>query len=129
MGFCFFFQAEDGIRDGRVTGVQTCALPISHARLGAVRPAARGTARHAVRSQGPSARRRGGEVGALRHLDRTKVKHTVIFIWSTREEIGLEGAAAAAAALGPTPRRVHAIDTFVSADSPLELPIFAVAPI
>src|SRR5438876_1228930 len=24
----FFFQAEDGIRDGRVTGVQTCALPI-----------------------------------------------------------------------------------------------------
>src|SRR5690348_18099957 len=26
----FFFQAEDGIRDGRVTGVQTCALPISH---------------------------------------------------------------------------------------------------
>src|SRR5690348_9010752 len=27
IGF-FFFQAEDGIRDGRVTGVQTCALPI-----------------------------------------------------------------------------------------------------
>src|SRR5690348_12590473 len=26
----FFFQAEDGIRDGRVTGVQTCALPISY---------------------------------------------------------------------------------------------------
>src|SRR5690348_3966384 len=29
--FFFFFQAEDGIRDGRVTGVQTCALPISAA--------------------------------------------------------------------------------------------------
>src|SRR5690625_647274 len=28
---CFFFQAEDGIRDGHVTGVQTCALPISEA--------------------------------------------------------------------------------------------------
>src|SRR5438309_9735467 len=28
--FFFFFQAEDGIRDGTVTGVQTCALPISH---------------------------------------------------------------------------------------------------
>src|SRR5438309_3534361 len=27
--FSFFFQAEDGIRDGTVTGVQTCALPIS----------------------------------------------------------------------------------------------------
>src|SRR5699024_11830555 len=26
--FCFFFQAEDGIRDRNVTGVQTCALPI-----------------------------------------------------------------------------------------------------
>src|SRR5258708_29897182 len=25
---CFFFQAEDGIRDDLVTGVQTCALPI-----------------------------------------------------------------------------------------------------
>jgi putative aminopeptidase FrvX len=64
---------------------------------------------------------------ALRHLDRAKLDHQVIFIWSTREEIGLEGAAAAARALGTTPRRVHAVDTFVSADSPLELPNFAVA--
>src|SRR5256885_6825041 len=30
---CFFFQAEDGIRDYKVTGVQTCALPISLAIL------------------------------------------------------------------------------------------------
>src|SRR5256885_9812498 len=36
----FFFQAEDGIRDYKVTGVQTCALPIcshrsaAHAELG-----------------------------------------------------------------------------------------------
>src|SRR5256885_4826435 len=28
MFFFFFFQAEDGIRDYKVTGVQTCALPI-----------------------------------------------------------------------------------------------------
>src|SRR5256885_3930036 len=28
--FIFFFQAEDGIRDYKVTGVQTCALPICH---------------------------------------------------------------------------------------------------
>src|SRR5256885_11836279 len=27
--YFFFFQAEDGIRDYKVTGVQTCALPIS----------------------------------------------------------------------------------------------------
>src|SRR5437870_6141974 len=31
----FFFQAEDGIRDGHVTGVQTCALPISRCRRSA----------------------------------------------------------------------------------------------
>src|SRR5699024_11612637 len=29
----FFFQAEDGIRDRNVTGVQTCALPISDIKL------------------------------------------------------------------------------------------------
>src|SRR6478752_9377831 len=31
--FFFFFQAEDGIRDVAVTGVQTCALPISSLRV------------------------------------------------------------------------------------------------
>src|SRR5690349_24178840 len=31
--FFFFFQAEDGIRDLYVTGVQTCALPIYHLML------------------------------------------------------------------------------------------------
>src|SRR5216684_4758875 len=34
--FFFFFQAEDGIRDVVVTGVQTCALPISLLRGGMV---------------------------------------------------------------------------------------------
>src|SRR5215510_16418894 len=33
--FVFFFQAEDGIRDGHVTGVQTCALPIYEKLLNA----------------------------------------------------------------------------------------------
>src|SRR5256885_3105978 len=33
--FLFFFQAEDGIRDYKVTGVQTCALPIGIRRLDA----------------------------------------------------------------------------------------------
>src|SRR5256885_6917110 len=32
--FFFFFQAEDGIRDYKVTGVQTCALPIFLAYTG-----------------------------------------------------------------------------------------------
>src|SRR5207248_4732268 len=35
--FFFFFQAEDGIRDRTVTGVQTCALPISPRRFGHAR--------------------------------------------------------------------------------------------
>lgn len=69
------------------------------------------------------------QVLALRRLDRAAVKHQIIFVWSTREEIGLEGARAAAAALGTAPTRVHAIDTFVSADSPLEFANFAVAPL
>src|SRR3989454_11860499 len=32
--YSFFFQAEDGIRDYKVTGVQTCALPISRTTTG-----------------------------------------------------------------------------------------------
>src|SRR3989449_8375538 len=35
--FFFFFQAEDGIRDVAVTGVQTCALPISRRSCGCSR--------------------------------------------------------------------------------------------
>lgn len=66
---------------------------------------------------------------AVRHLDRTKLRHQVIFIWSTREEIGLEGARAVAAALGTTAARVHAVDTFVSADAPLEIKTYADAPL
>src|SRR5207249_7450832 len=34
--FFFFFQAEDGIRDRNVTGVQTCALPILRTRARAL---------------------------------------------------------------------------------------------
>src|SRR5437879_12311197 len=47
----FFFQAEDGIRDTSVTGVQTCALPISRAD--------RGRPRSSRRSAPRSARARG----------------------------------------------------------------------
>src|SRR5690349_22815516 len=36
--FFFFFQAEDGIRDLYVTGVQTCALPIYRAYAGNLIP-------------------------------------------------------------------------------------------
>src|SRR5438874_6739129 len=47
-----FFQAEDGIRDLYVTGVQTCALPISRERklrgLDSAGGAAQGTARKGI---------------------------------------------------------------------------------
>lgn len=69
------------------------------------------------------------QVLALRRLDPARLRHRVIFIWSVREEIGLEGARAAARALGLGVARVHAVDTFVSADSPLEPPGFAMAPL
>src|SRR3989475_8490628 len=38
LSFFFFFQAEDGIRDLTVTGVQTCALPISFLKGTAAAP-------------------------------------------------------------------------------------------
>src|SRR5690348_17747503 len=65
----FFFQAEDGIRVGRVTGVQTCALPISVAVVcaggdGKERDCEEEVvlvhlrAEHCVRVSGPSCERR-----------------------------------------------------------------------
>src|SRR5690606_40140126 len=44
--FLFFFQAEDGIRDFHVTGVQTCALPISGAAPEPGRPGPPGAGPH-----------------------------------------------------------------------------------
>src|SRR6266446_7614934 len=59
--FCFFFQAEDGIRDYKVTGVQTCALPI-------LPGVARARSRRSVLPSGPggSARERGNGLGNRR---------------------------------------------------------------
>src|SRR3989441_4341888 len=45
----FFFQAEDGIRDKLVTGVQTCALPISPRQV--LLPAADLARRHTILSR------------------------------------------------------------------------------
>lgn len=56
----------------------------------------------------------------------------VTFVWSTGEELGLDGAEAVAkrlAAQGHTPDYVFAVDTFVSSDSPLESKRFADAPL
>src|SRR3989454_5119440 len=62
MFFFFFFQAEDGIRDYKVTGVQTCALPILSPGRARARP--RGpdrTARPALPSREARARPRRAE--------------------------------------------------------------------
>jgi putative aminopeptidase FrvX len=69
------------------------------------------------------------QVLAVRRLRPPRLRQTVVFLWSVREEIGLEGARAAANALGLRPVRVYPIDTFVSADSPLEPQNFAQAPL
>ena len=64
---------------------------------------------------------------AVRRIDPSTLRHGVAFVWSTREEIGLEGAKAVADSLKDGPAVVLAIDTFVSSDSPLELTNFALA--
>lgn len=66
---------------------------------------------------------------ALRRLDPARLRHEVIVVVSVREETGLEGARIAADVLGVRPARVHAIDTFVSADSPIDPQAYAVAPL
>src|SRR2546427_976782 len=63
--FCFFFfQAEDGIRDLTVTGVQTCALPIS--RLHGGGDEARTTHREAAGLPGRQDRTAPGSGGIAR---------------------------------------------------------------
>src|SRR5207253_8557944 len=52
-----FLQAEDGIRDGHVTGVQTCALPISRSAGPPLRPPRRGRRRGEQRVARPAASR------------------------------------------------------------------------
>ncbi|HEX8942658.1 MAG TPA: M20/M25/M40 family metallo-hydrolase [Gemmatimonadaceae bacterium] len=66
---------------------------------------------------------------ALEEIVPSKLDHKVIFAWSVREEGGLEGAKALALDLGPSVHRVHAVDTFVSSDSPVENRRFAYAPL
>jgi putative aminopeptidase FrvX len=71
-------------------------------------------------------------VEAAKSLGPSLPGRDVTFIWTTGEEIGLKGAAAAAermAAEGRVPDFVFAIDTFVSSDSPLESKRFANAEI
>src|SRR5437773_12134320 len=69
----FFFQAEDGIRDRDVTGVQTCALPICPHRCGLSRPLSFSW-RHAsqLRRDSPE-----GDVLLLRQIGRASCRERV----------------------------------------------------
>lgn len=66
---------------------------------------------------------------AMQRINLAALTHRVIFVFSTREEGGLFGASAFGAEHGRGLRRVHSIDTFVSSDTPLEQPMFALAPL
>src|SRR5690348_18106824 len=75
--FFFFFQAEDGIRDGRVTGVQTCALPIFD------RAAEITQSLQAVREQQP--RREQVRVGPAHFVEQQRCFDTFLAGWLTIE--------------------------------------------
>src|SRR5207249_8369915 len=87
----FFFQAEDGIRDRNVTGVQTCALPIYLGRPPHFpvehheRSRALGVERAAVQQvrQGPD--RREAVVERVQHVRRTFVEHHVLHFGRSEE--------------------------------------------
>lgn len=68
-------------------------------------------------------------LAAIRRIDPERLPRTVVFAWTVREEVGLEGAAALAERLGASTARVYSVDTFVSSDTPLESPHFAYAPL
>src|SRR5262249_59071063 len=93
----FFLQAEDGIRDWSVTGVQTCALPISAVRSVDVDPVdANRMGRVSVR---PEVRRRarGGDAGVrtVYRVSDLRLRGTASAIGDRSEErrVGKEGRA------------------------------------
>lgn len=65
----------------------------------------------------------------MQKLDPTKLPRRTYFVWSVREEGGLNGARAFGAEHGRELNRVYSIDTFVSSDTPLESPHFAYLPL
>ncbi|MEO7458202.1 MAG: M20/M25/M40 family metallo-hydrolase [Gemmatimonadaceae bacterium] len=86
----------------------------------------------ATRFTGRALDDRAGSVALLRSLiglEQSKLDHTIIFAWTTREEGGLLGAQALASQFGTTAKRVYAVDTFVSSDTPLEQHTFAYVPL
>src|SRR5207302_6097156 len=70
--FFFFFQAEDGIRDFHVTGVQTCALPICYGLVFGDDPAEAERREHEAVAQ-PAAERPAAEIGRASCRERVEI--------------------------------------------------------
>ena len=66
---------------------------------------------------------------AVQRINPATLPRKTYFVWSVREEGGLNGARAFGAEHGRELTRVYSIDTFVSSDTPLESPHFAFAPL
>src|SRR6266498_3411006 len=111
----FFFQAEDGIRDADVTGVQTCALPIFPHRLGLGRDhrAAGGLGAAAGLQVAAGLRAAGGRAPPAAAL--TEDPDAVVLLRQVDElEVDGEGACHQFGAVEVEPRH--------DADDPVELP-------
>src|SRR5207248_5639786 len=78
----FFFQAEDGIRDRTVTGVQTCALPIYRRALG--------LAGERAAEIGPSLRGRDADDPVARTVVGCEIKEPVGALRSEERRVGKE---------------------------------------
>src|SRR5882672_12362315 len=74
----FFFRAEDGIRDHCVTGVQTCALPISSGGSGGV-----GSGRRLSLRRRPHARGGHGQIGRASCRERVSIKEAGVPLKTT----------------------------------------------
>jgi putative aminopeptidase len=86
----------------------------------------------ALRVTGRSSDDRTGSAAllmAIRSIDPATLPRKTYFVWDVGEEAGLLGARAFGATYGTKLARAYAIDTFVSSDTPLELPTFALAPL
>ena len=86
----------------------------------------------ALRVTGRSSDDRTGSAAlllAVRGIDPATLPRKTYFVWDVGEEAGLLGARAFGVKYGTTLARTYAIDTFVSSDTPLELPTFALAPL
>src|SRR6267143_4718475 len=88
----FFFQAEDGIRDGTVTGVQTCALPISGCTVFGIPVSSETQWRYAIRWNGDT---HGLEVVRVERVDGSQIElSTTVRLpeetiqWSTTVDCG-----------------------------------------